>query len=207
MPFPPVVLADLGTLSRLPLELVLMVLGYLDVPNAATFTLVNRQAQFLLWSDKDYLLIRECLFWDLSRGVNDPKSRFKLTRCTLLKDVNYHTLAAMMLNPVCLKCGNAEKERLYYLEVCMGYYSCGTCYRRYSYLGTFIVVTTVESSHEQLNRTIPFRLPKGQLVLLRPDHFERLIDRYQNLQERGREDSWSNIADVIGMHTEHMLKS
>ncbi|KAI0400232.1 hypothetical protein F4802DRAFT_602230 [Xylaria palmicola] len=59
MPSQPVVLADLGKLSSLPLELVLIIIGLLDVPSAARFTQVNRQAQFLLWTDKDYMLIRK----------------------------------------------------------------------------------------------------------------------------------------------------
>ncbi|KAI0811560.1 hypothetical protein GGR55DRAFT_106247 [Xylaria sp. FL0064] len=105
----PVVLADLGELSKMPPELILEVIDYLDAPSAAKFSQVNRQAQFLLWSDVDYRLLRLCLFFNLNSLRHMPEEIKRLeeteyvakagsppsvpSRRFPLEQANYHTLA------------------------------------------------------------------------------------------------------------------
>ncbi|KAI0429732.1 hypothetical protein F5Y09DRAFT_309571 [Xylaria sp. FL1042] len=71
---PVIILADLGKLSKLPPELMLMVIDDLDLPSAAKFSQVNRQAQFLIWSDVDYRWLRACLFSSLNARRHMPDS-------------------------------------------------------------------------------------------------------------------------------------
>jgi hypothetical protein len=163
MPLPTIQLADLGALSKLPPELVLMVIGYLDVPSAAKFTLVNRRAQFLLWSDKDYQLIRYCLFRELFTKVDDPESRDQLRGCSPFTDINYHTLAATIRKPVCEDCNTHEKGT-YSLNARTGSYLCYSRCRTDQSVCVIIYVQMIKHHLEQVNTKRLYRLLEGQLI-------------------------------------------
>ncbi|KAI1748084.1 hypothetical protein F4782DRAFT_534800 [Xylaria castorea] len=162
MPLAPVVLADLGRLSKLPLELLFIIIGYLDVPSAARFTRVNRQAQFLLWSDKDYQLLRYCLFRELSHKAH-PQIRPPYTTSRVpLKDVNYHTLAYTMSHFVCTRCSSCD-QYTYRLDMRTGHNVCCLC-PPMSLACISIITSWVEMDREEVKSTIPYRLPEGQLI-------------------------------------------
>ncbi|KAI1419677.1 hypothetical protein F5Y12DRAFT_208058 [Xylaria sp. FL1777] len=114
------VLADLGELSKLPLELMFMVMAYFDVPTAARFTQVNRQARFLLWSDKDYRLVQDGLFSELRKGADS----FKIGHVPL-EHVSYQTLAHTISVEKCTTCGLSSCGG--YLDLSMGHAYCGGC--------------------------------------------------------------------------------
>ncbi|KAH8159910.1 hypothetical protein CIB48_g8337 [Xylaria polymorpha] len=162
MPLPPVVLADLGRLSKLPLELLFIIIGYLDVPSAARFTQLNRQAQFLLWSDKDYQLLRYCLFRELSEKVHSQIQRPYSTSRVPLKDVNYHTLAYTMSDLVCTRCSSRD-QYTYRLDMRTGNNLCCLC-PPISLACIPILTNCVEMDRAEVKNTIPYRLPEGQLI-------------------------------------------
>ncbi|RYC66127.1 hypothetical protein CHU98_g87 [Xylaria longipes] len=186
MPLAPVVLADLGRLSKLPLELLLIIIGYLDVPSAARFTQVNRQAQYLLWSDKDYQLLRYCLFRELSQKVYSqsiwrPYSASRLP----LKDVNYHALAYTMSNLACTRCDSRD-QHTYILDMRTGHNLCCLCHPT-SLPHISIMPGWVEMDRAEVKNTIPYRLPEGQLILSRPSNVEYLTKCFSRFREEGRE--------------------
>ncbi|GAW24274.1 hypothetical protein ANO14919_138570 [Xylariales sp. No.14919] len=176
MPLAPVVLADLGLLSTLPLELVLVVIEYLDVRGAARFTHVNRQAQFLLWSDKDYQLLRYCLFRQLSKY----KRKFHQSkRLSFLQDANYQTLADAMLNPTCTACSRVSYALDLMLDVSTGQTLCWPCSASdIEYIP--ILADHVRMDCEEVKNTIPYRLPEGQLICMStaPSRPQRTTSHY-----------------------------
>ncbi|KAI0479698.1 hypothetical protein F4859DRAFT_445595 [Xylaria cf. heliscus] len=185
MPLAPVVLANLGRLSKLPLELLFMILGYLDVPSAARFTQVNRQAQFLLWSDKDYQLLRYCLFRELSDKVYSQVPRPYSANRVPLKDVNYHTLAGAMSDLVCTRCRSRD-QYTYRLDMRTGHNLCCLCPPTSSALIP-ILTNCVEMDRAEVKNTIPYRLPEGQLILSQPSNVEYLTRCFSRFREEGRE--------------------
>ncbi|KAI1349067.1 hypothetical protein F5Y01DRAFT_317113 [Xylaria sp. FL0043] len=126
----PVILADLGKLSKMPPELILNVIDHLDVPSAAKFSRVNRQAQFLLWSDVDYRLLRLCLFFNLNSWWYRPDELKRLdeaervaeagsppsvpSRRFPLEQANYHTLARACRDLECFVCGNHLEDNFHF---------------------------------------------------------------------------------------------
>ncbi|KAI0538631.1 hypothetical protein GGR58DRAFT_287609 [Xylaria digitata] len=165
MPPAPVILADLGKLSKLPLELLFMVIEYFDIRSAARFTQVNRQAQFLLWSDKDYLLLRHSLFRDLSEYKRKSESHkfSRLTSLALLQDANYHTLAHTISIPICLMCRHVQSTPVMRLDVHTGHAVCFECSP--SDVASILIFAGCVQIHREIlkNRTL-YRLPKGQLI-------------------------------------------
>ncbi|KAI0972241.1 hypothetical protein F4678DRAFT_460466 [Xylaria arbuscula] len=158
MSLTPVVLADLGTLSKLPLELIYEILEYLDMPSAAKFTRVNRQAQFILWSDKHYLFLRQCLFQRLSRYRR--AGNFRVAE-SLLKDFSYHALSRAILDAKCFECTTIPFFRLY-IDPRDRKVRCGWCNRGENVKEMFI---DIKSSWAEANEKFPLRLEEGQLIL------------------------------------------
>ncbi|KAI0197497.1 hypothetical protein F4808DRAFT_463704 [Astrocystis sublimbata] len=164
MPLAPVELTDLGRLSNLPLELVLIIIGYLDVPSAARFSQVNRQAQFLLWSDQDYQLLRYCLFKELSQRVLGQIRRVYSTTRIPLRDVNYHRLAYAISHPVCKRCKSRD-QFTYVLDMRTGRNNCGSRECPSTFQASVSISThLVMMDREEVKNQSPYRLPEGQLI-------------------------------------------
>ncbi|KAI1129113.1 hypothetical protein F5Y10DRAFT_264428 [Nemania abortiva] len=160
MPPAAVVLADLGELSNLPLELLFMIIGYLDLPSAAKFTGVNRQAQFILWSDRDYLLLRGSLF----RSLGLP-SWLKFIARVPLKDIDYHTLADNIRNMTCARCKCSDEDN-YELHPLTGRMLCFRCLWCLTPVSNPRAEITVY--RDMVENRIPYRLPEGRLILVEP---------------------------------------
>lgn len=75
------VLLGLGKLKRFPKIVIHMIIDYLDMYSATQFSMVNRQAQLLIWSITEYLILRYLTSKVYPKG--GPKEpRAYLKKCT-----------------------------------------------------------------------------------------------------------------------------
>ncbi|KAI1274105.1 hypothetical protein F5Y07DRAFT_374598 [Xylaria sp. FL0933] len=174
----PVILADLGELSKMPPELILDVIDYLDVPSAAKFSQVNRQAQLLLWSDADYRLLRLCLFFNLNSLRHIPEEMKRLgkadhvaeagsppsvpSRRFPLEQANYHTLARAYRDFRCFVCGDCLED-LFNFNFESGDVICKICTSKERCYMSF-QADFARDSQEMAESQEPRRLPDGQLT-------------------------------------------